>query len=98
MQKINSSILKYKNPVTGEFEGFPLAVGKSAYDIACEHGYVGTEEEWIYGLQSAKDYTDSLMNIDYSLLAFDVNEIVVGHSSNTTSILGQAVLGQLILA
>ena len=21
--------------------------GKSAYEIACEHGYVGTEEEWL---------------------------------------------------
>lgn len=51
MQKINSSILKYKNPTTEKFEGFPLVVGKSAYDIAKEQGFEGTEEEWVDSLK-----------------------------------------------
>lgn len=37
-----------------------------------------------------------VLSIDYSALAFDTTEIVVG--SATTSALGQAVLGQMILA
>ena len=39
-----------------------------------------------------------IFNIDYdTILAFDTSEIVFGNTS-TTSILGQAILGQLILA
>ena len=39
-----------------------------------------------------------ILNIDYdTILAFDTSEIVFGNIS-TTSILGQAILGQLILA
>lgn len=31
--------------------------GKSAYELACEHGYVGTEEEWLESLKvSAQSY------------------------------------------
>lgn len=37
-----------------------------------------------------------ILNIDYDALAFDTTEIVIG--SNTTSVLGQAILGQLVLA
>jgi hypothetical protein len=39
-----------------------------------------------------------ILNIDYeTLLAFDTSEIVTGATS-TTSVLGQAVLGQMVLA
>lgn len=39
-----------------------------------------------------------MLNIDYNtILAFDTSEIVFGNTS-TTSALGQAILGQLILA
>ena len=37
-----------------------------------------------------------LLNVDYSTLAFDTSEIVFGGVS-TTSILGQAMLGRMIL-
>ncbi len=41
-----------------------------------------------------------LLNIDYSELAFDTTEIIINTNPtiNTTSVLGQAVLGQLVLA
>lgn len=39
----------------------------------------------------------SLLNIDYNELAFDTTEIVV-NSINITSVLGQAILGQMVLA
>ena len=39
-----------------------------------------------------------ILNIDYNDLAFDTTEIVVNMSSSTTSVLGQAILGQMILA
>jgi hypothetical protein len=39
-----------------------------------------------------------ILNIDYdTLLAFDTSEIVTGVTS-TTSVLGQAILGQMVLA
>ena len=39
-----------------------------------------------------------ILNIDYNtLLAFDTSEIVIGATS-TTSVLGQAILGQMVLA
>lgn len=28
------------------------ASGKSAYDVACDNGFVGTEEEWIKSLEA----------------------------------------------
>ena len=37
-----------------------------------------------------------ILSINYDALAFDTTEIVVG--TNTTSVLGQAILGQLVLA
>lgn len=40
----------------------------------------------------------SFLNIDYKEVAFDTTEIVFGTTTtNTTSVLGQAVLGQLVL-
>lgn len=39
-----------------------------------------------------------ILNIDYSTLAFDTTEIVIGNTTTSTSVLGQAILGQLILA
>ena len=40
-----------------------------------------------------------ILSIDYeSLLAFDTSEIVIGSLTNTTSVLGQAILGQMVLA
>ena len=41
---------------------------------------------------------DYILSIDYSALAFDTTEIVVDTTTNTTSVLGQAILGQLVLA
>lgn len=39
-----------------------------------------------------------ILNIDYNtLLAFDITEIITGATS-TTSVLGQAILGQMVLA
>ena len=42
-----------------------------------------------------------ILSIDYDTLAFDTTEIVVGTFNptiNTTPVLGQAILGQLVLA
>lgn len=38
-----------------------------------------------------------LLNLDYSDLAFDTSEIIVGLSAETSAILGKAVLGKMIL-
>ena len=34
--------------------------GKSAYEIACEHGYVGTEEEWLESLKGKDGITPDM--------------------------------------
>lgn len=40
-----------------------------------------------------------ILNIDYdTLLAFDTSEIIFGGVTSTTSVLGQAILGQMVLA
>ena len=50
--------------------------------------------------KTIQDYVDNkiqeALTIDYSLLAFDTTEIVFG--TNISNILGQAILGQLVLA
>lgn len=54
----------------------------------------------LYGDASVADILmDYIFNIDYnSMLAFDTSEIVIGETaSSTTSMLGKAILGKLIL-
>lgn len=54
-------------------------------------------EEALEGKQPVGDYVlKSELVIDYDELAFDTTEIIFG--SNTSPILGQAILGQLVLA
>lgn len=46
MRRFNSSAVKVKN-ASGEFEGLPALRGQSAYEIAVQNGYKGSEAEWI---------------------------------------------------
>lgn len=39
-----------------------------------------------------------LLSVDYDILAFDTTELVVGSANTASAILGQAILGQMILA
>lgn len=51
----------------------------------------------IYNLDEADILITHILDIDYdTLLAFDTSEIVIGAS--TASVLGQAILGQMVLA
>ena len=51
----------------------------------------------IYNLDEADILITHILDIDYdTLLAFDTSEIVI--SASTTSVLGQAILGQMVLA
>ena len=39
--------------------------GKSAYEIALEHGFVGTEEEWVdYTILKAKEAAESAKRVE----------------------------------
>ena len=42
--------------------GEPGAAGTSAYEIAVEHGFAGTEEEWLEGHGAATESSDGLMS------------------------------------
>ena len=45
--------LKAKKPQSGCIQSHIGVPGESAYQIAVDHGYVGTEEEWLESLQGA---------------------------------------------
>lgn len=54
---INGDVTQYHViPVPGK-DGKDGENGKSAYEIAVEHGYEGTEEEWLLYLQTHLEYT-----------------------------------------
>ena len=63
------------------FDGSVLVNGKSAYEIAVDNGFVGTEEEW---LDSLKGYTP-IKGIDYWTAADKAemaNDVIVGEGNS----------------
>ena len=53
----------------------------------------------LVGSEKVSKQIEDALNIDYeSTLAFDVTEIVIANLAGTSSVLGQAMLGQLVLA
>lgn len=48
--------------------------------------------------EDVEKLNEYILNIDYeNTLAFDTSEIVIDVGVNTTSVLGQAILGQMLL-
>lgn len=45
-----TTYLMSKNYIQETVEGAGAIKGKSAYEIACEHGFLGTEQEWLDSL------------------------------------------------
>ena len=45
-----TTYLMSKNYIQETVEGAGAIKGKSAYEIACEHGFLGTEEQWLDSL------------------------------------------------
>jgi hypothetical protein len=85
------------SPLNGEF---------IIYDEDENYSYkrikIGNGKDLVSDLPFIDEYLSNIvetyiMNIDYSLLAFDTSEIVV-NTTATTSVLGQAILGQMVLA
>ena len=52
--KVNLSESNQEFPVTMKSIGGIGKDGKSAYEIALDHGFVGTEEEWLESLKGEK--------------------------------------------
>ncbi|MGL4655826.1 MAG: hypothetical protein ACRCWM_08080 [Sarcina sp.] len=48
------SVIRIKNS-DGSISNVSIIKGKSAYEIAVLHGFVGTEEQWINSMQRSKD-------------------------------------------
>ena len=49
--------LKAKKPQSGCLQSHIGVPGESAYQIAVDHGYVGTEEEWLESLKGADGFS-----------------------------------------
>ena len=49
--------IKAMKPQSGGFQSHIGVPGESAYQIAVDHGYVGTEEEWLQSLQGADGFS-----------------------------------------
>ncbi|MBQ1437969.1 MAG: hypothetical protein IIZ07_08575 [Ruminococcus sp.] len=52
--------LKAKKPQSGCIQSHIGVPGESAYQIAVDHGYVGTEEEWLESLQGADGFSPTV--------------------------------------
>ena len=89
----------YKNE-NGDIYGMKVGNGVNTPN---ELAFIGGEETASTQITHNGEYLYDILetyifNIDYdTLLAFDTTEIVVGNTT-TTSVLGQAILGQMILA
>ena len=60
------AVIKIYNEKTGEYEKMPIAKGKSAYEVAVENGFTGTEEEWLESLKAAIDDSKVSNNTTWS--------------------------------
>lgn len=61
---IDVSFIENDNNFDMEFAGTQTINGKSAYEIAVENGFIGTEEEWLESLHGKDGYTP-IKGIDY---------------------------------
>jgi hypothetical protein len=94
-------IIIYDKDATYNYERFKIGDGvTNVNDLPFAYEYVVLPSAQItHGDDLLSDILDMyILNIDYeNLLAFDTSEIVIGATS-TTSVLGQAILGQMVLA
>ncbi|MBM6670013.1 hypothetical protein H6B14_04415 [Phocaeicola coprophilus] len=70
VEEINALLLSIQDKVNrGEIKD-----GASAYEIACQHGYTGTEEQWLASLRGAKLRFEDLSEADIKELQKPVIE------------------------
>lgn len=50
--------------ITVDIDGIPGAPGKSAYQIAVEHGFEGTEEEWLESMKINKEVLSEYLGLE----------------------------------
>lgn len=68
--------LYVRDSITGEFNVIPYFIGprgKSAYEIAVDHGFEGTEEEWLASLAFAPIYGDVRLEGDVKVITLNGN-------------------------
>lgn len=65
-QELNEALAKAKE--SGEFDGKDGADGKSAYQIALDNGFEGTEQEWLESLKGSGDAGQQL----WKVTSFDI--------------------------
>ena len=82
MPEINASITTQPEEISAEVQsqdkvhyefqmvGVPGRDGKSAYEIAVEHGFIGTEEEWLDSLK-AKSMVSYATHYDFPNIGED---------------------------
>lgn len=50
--------------ITVDIDGIPGSPGKSAYQIAVEHGFEGTEEEWLESMKINKEVLSEYLGLE----------------------------------
>ena len=103
--------VKYGDGVTNIIN-LPFASEQADWNQLDENNISYIKNKPVFGALALKDTVDQadlsaelqtiletyILNIDYNaFLAFDTSEVIIGTTS-TTSVLGQAILGQMVLA
>lgn len=60
---LSYNMVKVKNAITGEWEGFPALKGESVYDIAVRTGYIGSEDDFMKELLS-DGWVNAVLELD----------------------------------
>ena len=66
MLRIKNNILNIKNPNTGKYECIPAIAGKTAYEVALDNGYIGSEEEWLKDASGTGVYCEQAGNAKFA--------------------------------
>lgn len=72
-----------ENAVNSYLDANPVGIGKSAYEIAVDNGFQGTESEWLVSLKGADGKSITKLEVDEN------NNLIATFTDNSTKNLGK---------